>query len=72
MSPLLQPPHENTHATIISAYLNTVIEMVYQGKRRERTPNIDLLIEFLPQSAHSLKFWNARTIVLGRDNAFDR
>lgn len=82
MSPLLQPPQENTHATIISAYLNAVMEMVIQGNDEDRTPNMDLLLEFLPdidifsllrpESADSLRFWDARTIVLDRNKFFDR
>ncbi|KAJ5501693.1 hypothetical protein N7453_006510 [Penicillium expansum] len=81
LSPLLQSPHDNTHATIISAYLNAVMEMVSGGDTEDQTPNIDLLTGFLPldifsllrpESANSLKFWDARTTVLDRQKFFER
>ncbi|KAJ5210551.1 hypothetical protein N7491_010358 [Penicillium cf. griseofulvum] len=82
LSPLLQPPQENSHATIISAYLNAIMEMVNQGNDRDQTPNMDLLMQFLPdvdifsllrpESAQSLKFWDARTIVIDRHKFFER
>lgn len=82
LSPLLQPPHENSHATIISTYLNAIMEMVNQGDENDRMPDIDLLMKYLPdidllsllepESADSLKFWDARTIVLDRQKFFDR
>ncbi|KAI3049468.1 hypothetical protein CBS147353_11672 [Aspergillus niger] len=82
LSPLLQPPHENPHATIISTYLNAIMEMVNQGDENDRMPDIDLLMKYLPdidllsllepESADSLKFWDARTIVLDRQKFFDR
>ncbi|KAG0156690.1 hypothetical protein PDIDSM_3871 [Penicillium digitatum] len=81
LSPLLQSPRDNTHATIISAYLNAIMEMVHRGNDRDQTPNMDLLMEFLPldifsllqpESANSLKFWDARTIVLDRHKFFER
>lgn len=58
------------------------MEMVNQGDERDKTPNIDLLMEYLPDinlvsllqpdSADSLKFWDARTIVLDRHKFFER
>lgn len=82
LSPLLQPPHENPHATIISTYLNAIMEMVNQGDEKDRIPDKDLLMKYLPDidllsplepvSADSLKFWDARTIVLDRQNFFER
>ncbi|KAJ5742608.1 uncharacterized protein N7511_011340 [Penicillium nucicola] len=82
LSPLLQSPQENPHATIISAYLNAVMEMVKQGDDRDQTPNLNLLMEFLPgidifsllrpESAQSLKLWDARTIVIDRHKFFER
>lgn len=38
-SALLQPPHQNTYATIMSAYLNAVMEMVKRGN--DRNPGCD-------------------------------
>ena len=82
LSPLLQAPHENPDATIISAYLNAIMEMVNQGDSRDQTPNMGLLTDFLPdidlfsllrpESAQILKFWDARTIVLDRHKFFER
>ncbi|KAJ0423532.1 hypothetical protein BJY00DRAFT_321672 [Aspergillus carlsbadensis] len=82
LSPLLQPPHENPHATMISSYLNAIMEMVNQGDTSDQTPNVDLLMQFLPDidlfsflrpdSAQALKFWDARTVVLDRDKFFNR
>jgi hypothetical protein len=58
------------------------MEMVNQGDSRDQTPNIDSLMGFLPdidlfcllrpESAQSLKFWDARTIVLDRHKFFER
>ncbi|KAJ5335809.1 uncharacterized protein N7506_005745 [Penicillium brevicompactum] len=82
LSPLLQPPQKNPHATIISAYLNAIMEMVKQGDDRDQTPNMELLMKFLPdidmfsllrpESAQSLKLWDARTIVIDRHKFFER
>jgi len=58
------------------------MEMVIQSDSRDQTPNVDLLTGFLPdidlfsllrpESAQSLKFWDARTIVLDRHKFFER
>ncbi|KAJ6114080.1 hypothetical protein N7512_007525 [Penicillium capsulatum] len=82
LSPLLQPPYENPHATIICVYLNAIMEMVSMGNEEDKTPNMDLLRQFLPdfnimsllqpESADFLKLWDARTIVLDRQKFFQR
>ncbi|KAL2835295.1 hypothetical protein BDW59DRAFT_177240 [Aspergillus cavernicola] len=82
LSPLLQPPHENAHATIISTYLNAIMEMVNLGDEEDKTPDTDLLMKYLPEieifsllrpeSADSLKVWDARKTVLDRDKSFER
>lgn len=58
------------------------MEMVNQGNSGDQIPNVDLLTGFLPdidlfsllrpESAQSLKFWDARTIVLDRHKFFER
>jgi hypothetical protein len=58
------------------------MEMVCQGDSKDQMPNIDVLTRFLPDidllsllqpdSAQSLRFWDARTIVLDRNKFFKR
>lgn len=58
------------------------MEIANQSDNRDQIPNIDLLMQFLPsinltsllrpESAESLKFWDARTIVLNRHGLFER
>lgn len=82
LSPLLQPPHMNAHATIISSYLNAVMEMVSRGDKMENTPDLELLMRYLPHTdiisllrpngADITRFWDARTIVLDRSKFFER
>lgn len=82
LSPLLQPPHENPHAVVISAYLNAVMEMVNLSGDMDGVLNMDLLLRYLPdtdlfsmlrrESPQILKLWDARTIVLDRAKFFGR
>ncbi|KAL5335956.1 hypothetical protein BJX70DRAFT_390353 [Aspergillus crustosus] len=62
LSPLLQPPHENPARNPYINVSNAVMEMLSQGNKDEKTPN----------SANSLKFWDARTTVLDREKFFER
>ncbi|KAJ5742540.1 uncharacterized protein N7511_011272 [Penicillium nucicola] len=70
------------YAKIEVLYLNAIMEMVKQGDDRDLMPNMELLMEFLPdidifsllrpESAQSLKLWDARTIVIDRHKFFER
>lgn len=58
------------------------MEMINLGDKEDQTPNIELLMEYLPdtnllsliqtQSAGFTKLWDARTLVLDRDKFFQR
>jgi hypothetical protein len=58
------------------------MEMVSQGDSKDQMPNIDVITRFLPDidlffllqpdSAQSLRFWDARTIVSNGNKLFKR
>jgi hypothetical protein len=58
------------------------MEMVNQGNEKDKTPNMDLLMKYIPHTdlislmqpngADILRFWDARTIVLDRTKFFER
>jgi len=58
------------------------MEMVSMGPPHEQTPDIELLLEYMPlrlesvcaapQGAEMYKVWDARSLVLDRDKFFNR
>lgn len=80
LTPLLESPRCNTYPTTITLFLSTVMEVVHRHDEREATPNIDLLIEYLPtpnlmnlmqpDNADMLRIWHARALVMDVDKSF--
>lgn len=48
LSPLLQSSRFNPHATMITLFLNAAMEMVHRYGQRDTIPNMELLMEYLP------------------------
>jgi hypothetical protein len=81
--PLLQPPHHNPHATLISLFLNAVMEMVKRTgaegaimsqiapKLLKYLPVTDPVSLMNPSGAEMLRMWDARTFFLDLDKFFD-
>ncbi|KAF2714991.1 hypothetical protein K504DRAFT_395900 [Pleomassaria siparia CBS 279.74] len=79
--PLLQTPKQNTHATIITSYLNAVMGVFKMSSQQDQIPNMDLLLEYLGKSAETLisspqgaalyKIWDSRSLVLDRKRYFE-
>ena len=80
LMPLLQSPRINQHATLISLFLNAVVEMVHNRKEGNSLPNMDRLLQYLPRpdlmklargnSADTMRMWDARTLVMDAENHF--
>ncbi|PGH26457.1 hypothetical protein AJ80_01770 [Polytolypa hystricis UAMH7299] len=81
LCPLLQSSLRNPHATLITVFINAVMEMA-RGNDKDSIPNTDLLMEYLPtpdvrklmwpQNADVLRLWDARTLVFSADEYFER
>jgi hypothetical protein len=77
LSPLLQSPTKNPHATLISLYLNAVVGVIHSSGEKGQAPNIKWLLKYIPikieslmtsqQGAESYKFWDARHFSLGEE-----
>ncbi|KAI1270313.1 hypothetical protein F5Y18DRAFT_367881 [Xylariaceae sp. FL1019] len=88
LSPLLQTPEENSHATILTLFLNAVMEIAKADERSAPSGNIDTgwmkpLLPYLPQispltlaispdGAESYRLWDARSIFLDAEEHFQR
>jgi hypothetical protein len=48
LTPLLQSPQTNTHATLIALFINAVKEILKMGNAKEETPDIEFLTNYLP------------------------
>lgn len=82
LSPLLRSPLQNQHATVITLYLNAVMEMVKMGGKENAPPNIEMLMRYLSfprrfsplstNNADMLRFWDARSLVLDVKKFFER
>ncbi len=80
LMPLLQNPWINPHATLISLFLNAVMEMVHTRREGNSLPNMDRLLKYLPSpnlmklvqenSADTLRLWDARTLVMDAERYF--
>ena len=79
LSPLLQSPQENPHATFITLFINAVKEVVKMGHSGEEEPDMQFLTEYLPlprtfslNDADMLRIWDARDLALDVDKFFER
>jgi hypothetical protein len=84
MSPLLQAPHINPHATLITLFMNAVDEnMTQQDQMADATmhsPSTKRLLKFIPPNhpptsrydPDIIKFTYARDFVRTYDSIFDR
>ena len=71
LSPLLQTPGQNPHATFITLFINAVKEAVKWGDPTDETPNMQFLTKYLPvpqtlsmNDADMLRIWDARDLAL--------
>jgi hypothetical protein len=81
--PLLQPPQRNPHATLISLFLNAVMEMIKRSgveatampqvtkKVLDYLPATDFASLMNPSGAEMLRIWDARAFFLDIDKFFD-
>lgn len=83
LSPLLQLPQENPHATFITLFINAVKEAVKEAVKRGQpsgeTPNMQFLSRYLPlpqtlsgNDADMMRIWDARDLALDVDKFFKR
>jgi hypothetical protein len=83
LSPLMQLPSQNTHATFLTLFINAVKEAVKMGPPIDETPDMELTTEYLPapqlssllsmnNSADMLRIWDARDLSLNVDMFFER
>ncbi|KAK4113195.1 hypothetical protein N656DRAFT_824922 [Canariomyces notabilis] len=83
LMPLLQPPQRNPHATLISLFLNAVIQMVkglgLEGPATEQAtgkvltylPVTDFASFLNPSGAEMTRMWDARNLFLDLDTFFN-
>ncbi|KAJ6276567.1 hypothetical protein J3E71DRAFT_187021 [Bipolaris maydis] len=79
-APLLQATADNPDATIITCYLNAVMEMANMTGMADTMPDMDFLVQYLPgsldivkvlrQGADFYKVWDSRTLALDAENYF--
>lgn len=81
LSPLLQLPRQNPHATFLTTFINAVKEIVKHDKSDEQRGDTDRIIEFLPLKLSSIlspdtpdmiRIWDARDSVADLDKYFER
>ncbi|CZR50286.1 uncharacterized protein PAC_00158 [Phialocephala subalpina] len=82
LSPFLQSPRENPHATFITTFINAVKEAVKRGNPMDENPNMEFLLKYLApprimpfaaeHDANMLRIWDARDSALDADKFFDR
>ncbi|KAH8593889.1 hypothetical protein B0O99DRAFT_546517 [Bisporella sp. PMI_857] len=82
LSPLLQSPLQNPHATLITLFINAVKEVVKMGHQIDEISDMEFLTKYLPSprmfplpgmnDADMLRIWDARDIALDGDKYFDR
>ena len=81
LGPLLQSPQRNPHATLITVFINAVMEIA-GGNEESIVPRMDIVMEYLPtpdilqlglpHNADMMRIWDARTLVLDTDRFFQR
>ena len=82
LAPLLKHPDCNPRATLITLFLNAIPEIIHRRGEKETVPEVKALIDYLPtpsissllspNSADSLRLWDARSFVLDVDGYFNR
>ncbi|KAH8674391.1 hypothetical protein BGZ60DRAFT_468760 [Tricladium varicosporioides] len=79
LSPFLQSPRQNVHATFITLFINAVKETVKRGDPGDETPNMRFLTNYLPfpqtlsmNDADMMRIWDARDLALDVDKFFSR
>jgi hypothetical protein len=79
LSPLLQSPRQNPHATFITLFINAVKEAVKRGGSKDEVPNMQFLTKYLPlprtlspHDADMMRIWDARDLALDLDKFFNR
>jgi hypothetical protein len=79
LSPLLQSPQQNPHATLITLFINAVKEAVKRGNPKDETPDMRFLTKYLPppqslslNDADIVRIWDARDLALDVDKVFRR
>ncbi|KAI0131304.1 hypothetical protein F4814DRAFT_164862 [Daldinia grandis] len=81
LSPLLRPPAENPHATLITVYLNAVMENVKGCGSEDKELDIARTLEYLTniqvaslvrnlQGAEMYRIWDAQSFMLDADKHF--
>ncbi|KAI1106751.1 hypothetical protein F4804DRAFT_329946 [Jackrogersella minutella] len=82
LSPLLKPPHQNRHATLITIYQNAVLEIINQEDQNKildisecilyltKTRVADLTTK--PQGAEQYRIWDSRNLFFEVDNLFKK
>jgi hypothetical protein len=80
-APLLQPIAQNPHATIITCYLNAVMEIAKMTNIADTMPDADFLARYLPRSSNIVrlmrqgadfyKVWDSRTLAVDVDYYFN-
>ncbi|TVY46805.1 hypothetical protein LOCC1_G003170, partial [Lachnellula occidentalis] len=79
LSPLLQSPQQNPHATFITLFINAVKEAVKWEHSTNESPNMQFLGKYLPfprsldpNDADTYRIWDARDLALDVDKYFSR
>ncbi|KAJ5150509.1 uncharacterized protein N7500_010698 [Penicillium coprophilum] len=74
LAPLLQPPERNPNATLITLFLNAVMEIAKANGEKDSISNMNLLLEYLPrpdwlslakpQGADMMRLWDSRALAM--------
>ncbi|OQE36198.1 hypothetical protein PENCOP_c012G06427 [Penicillium coprophilum] len=74
LAPLLQPPEMNPNATLITLFLNAVMDIAKANGEKDSMSNMNLLLEYLPrpdwlslakpQGADMMRLWDSRALVM--------
>lgn len=88
LTPLMQSQQRNPHATLITLYINAVMEMVKQQPGKEQAPDMKFLSNYLAfdkmsllfmkdpdtwmHNAEMLRIWDARNLPLDANKYFKR
>jgi hypothetical protein len=82
LAPFLQTIRQNPHATLITLYLNAVMEIVKMGDEADIAAEMGILAQYLPtprlfldpsmNDPDMLRIWDARTLVLDASKYFNQ
>jgi hypothetical protein len=80
-APLLQTKSQNANATIITCYLNAVMEIAKMTGMVDTMPDVEFLARYVPgslnivkmlrQGADFYKAWDSRTLALDAEHYFN-